>query len=64
MKAQMTTPACGMCSQGLMLGGAPRKVLEKRTVKELKERAKQLKIKGYSSMKKDELIDAIRHKNS
>lgn len=40
--------------------GNPNKNLEARTVDELRNRARQLDIKGRSSMKKAELISAIR----
>lgn len=40
--------------------GNPNTSLEERTVNELRNRAKQLKIVGRSKMKKHELIDAIR----
>ena len=35
---------------------------EDMSVKKLKDKAKDLSIKGYSSMKKDELLKAIRNK--
>lgn len=35
--------------------------LEERTVKQLKERAKELGITGYSGLKKEDLIDKIRN---
>lgn len=34
---------------------------EERTVEELRDRAKELGIKGYSSLRKSELIDALRN---
>lgn len=40
--------------------GNPNTGLESRTKDELENRAKDLDIKGYSSMSKDELISAIR----
>lgn len=42
--------------------GNPNVRLEKRTVEQLRNRAAQLNISGRSSMKKDELISAIRKK--
>jgi len=41
--------------------GNPNSSLEDRTVDELRNRAAELKIKGRSTMKKDQLIQAIRH---
>jgi len=40
--------------------GNPRSPLESRTVQQLRNRARELKIPGRSSMRKDELISAIR----
>jgi hypothetical protein len=40
--------------------GNPHSALEERTVEELRNRAAELKIKGRSSMKKQQLIDEIR----
>lgn len=37
------------------------KEYENRTKKELDEQAKKIGIKGYSNMKKDELIEALRN---
>ena len=42
--------------------GNPTHRLEDRTKDELENRAKELNIKGYSSMKKAELVKAIREK--
>lgn len=38
---------------------APEKLLEEKTVAELKAEAKQLEIEGYNDLKKDELVKAI-----
>lgn len=43
--------------------GNPNARLEDRTVQELRNRARQLDITGRSSMRKHELIDAIRERN-
>ncbi len=43
--------------------GNPNRSLEDRSVDELRNRAKELDIEGRSSMKKDELIKAIRARN-
>lgn len=40
--------------------GNPHKPLDERTVQELRNRASELKIAGRSSMKKRELVEAIR----
>lgn len=42
--------------------GNPRRTLEQRTKRELYNRAKQLHIEGRSSMRKGELIEAIRER--
>jgi plasmid stabilization system protein ParE len=42
--------------------GNPNTGLESRTKDELTNRAKELNVSGYSSMSKDELIQAIREK--
>ncbi len=44
--------------------GNPNTSLEERTVDELRNRASDLGIDGYTSMKKSDLIKAIRQKNS
>jgi hypothetical protein len=43
--------------------GDPRSPLEERTVEQLRNRAAELEIEGRSTMKKDELIEAIRKRN-
>jgi len=43
--------------------GNPNRSLEDRSVDELRNRAKELDIEGRSSMKKDELVKAIRARN-
>ena len=42
--------------------GNPNTPLDQRTVAQLRNRAKQLKIEGRSNMSKDELVKAIRKK--
>jgi len=43
--------------------GNPNRSLEDRSVDELRNRAQELNIEGRSSMKKDELVKAIRARN-
>ncbi len=43
--------------------GNPNRSLDDRTVEELRNRASELNIDGRSSMKKDELVAAIRRKS-
>jgi len=43
--------------------GNPNTRLEERTVKELKNRARELDIRGRSTMKKNELVAAIRKRS-
>jgi hypothetical protein len=43
--------------------GNPRRALEERSVDELRNRARDLGIEGRSSMKKDELVEAIRRRS-
>lgn len=42
--------------------GNPNSSLESRTVQQLRNRARELDVRGRSSMRKDELISAIRRK--
>lgn len=42
--------------------GNPNQPLEEHTVDELQNRAKEMGIKGYSKLRKADLIDAIKHK--
>lgn len=43
--------------------GNPTEPLDERSVEELRNRASELNVEGRSSMKKDELVEAIRDKN-
>lgn len=43
--------------------GNPRRALENRTVDELRNKAKELKIPGRSKMNKGDLVQAIRHRS-
>lgn len=43
--------------------GNPSRSLEDRSVEELRNRAQELNVEGRSSMKKDELVSAIRRKS-
>ncbi|GFZ80646.1 DUF7218 family protein [Nesterenkonia alkaliphila] len=49
----------GRSAQGKKGGSSPQ--YEDWTVEELKDRAKELDLTGYSDMTKDELIDALRN---